>query len=112
MYEESFLGGEPVVVPGEAVVVVSGEVASSLDVSVPTMPTRGVVSGVTALGVGAIDGVFADIGVYDVARLHGPTPPPALGMMASTTDAVLSATFRVRFDASRSTDEVIGQLAG
>jgi subtilisin family serine protease len=111
MYEQSFLGEEPVVVPGEAVVVVAGEVAQSLEVSVPTMPTRGAVSGVTALGVGAIDDVLGEIGAYDIARLHGPTPPPALGLMASTTDAVLSATFRVRFDESRPVDDLVDRLA-
>ena len=98
MSEMGFLGGDPVVVPGEFVVFLSPEASGPMDVSVPSGPSRGLPFGTTAVGDTELDSVLSDLGVQEVRRVHTPLPPSPVGVFASDVDGALLGTFRVRVD--------------
>ena len=111
MSELAFLGEEPVVVPGELVVVLSPDATRALDVSVPSGPSRGVLAGTTSTGLDDLDSVFADLNVLEVRRVHPPTPPAPMGVSAADIDAALEGTFRVRFAPETDVSEAVSRLS-
>jgi hypothetical protein len=110
MAELSFLGNEPVEVPGEVVIGVVPQVSSALEVSLASGPSRGAFSAAT-LGVSALDQVLSRLNVVDIRRVHSPAPPPPPGVMSAEIDATTDATFRIRFEASLKVSTAVSRLA-
>lgn len=112
MEANSFLGPEPVEVPGEVVISLKPEVGRSLEVSVPTGPSRGGPPGVRALGSTALDQALARLKVVDVRKVHPPLPPAPRGVLAADVEATLENTYRVRFDAATEVSTAVTKLSG
>lgn len=103
-----FASADDNIIPGEVVVKLTDEGVGSITSNVPTGPLRATAAmAPTGLGVGPVDAIFADIGVYAVTRLHPPMPPTLAG---SAEAVALDSTYRVFFDPATPATEVAARL--
>ncbi len=96
MVEFSFLGSEPVEIPGEVVFGVAEGVSSGLEVSIASGPSRGAFAA-TDMGVSGLDSVLSGLNVIDIRRVHGPVSPAPMGVLSDEIDEAIGGTFRIRY---------------
>lgn len=111
MTQMTYLGAEPVEVPGELVIGVAPAVSSGLTVSVPSGPSRGAFFS-ASLGVSALDQALSRLKVTDIRHVHAPLSPPPAGVMATEIDQGIQSTYRVRFDPGTKVSTAVSRLAG
>jgi len=99
-------------IAGEVVFALHADAAAAVNVSVPSMPLRGLAAAgnVTTLGTTAVDTALARLNVTSIAKLHGATPTQVRAGVAVANDFGLDTVFRVRYEAATKPDTVVERL--